>query len=608
MMFAGWVHTVQWREPWWLLLALQPLILYILNHMRGRHRTAAYVEPALAPWVRRGTDTPLWRRFLSRATALALAWVLFAGAMAGPRIPVAVPGSAVKAGVNIMAVIDLSRSMTAADVNPTRFERAREKLYTFLDRLGVNRLGIVVFAGRAHLMAPPTGDRAVLRNYLQALSPGLLPTEGSNLSAGIALARRELRRDGGPGAILVLADGDGMDAKAVISTAGSVPVYLLGMGTVEGDAIPLPGGGWLRIDGHAVITRLNETGLRRVARATGGRYITVRGDDSDIASLYSDINTRLQRPSRGRTPGHIVWHELYPWLLLPAILLLFLAAFSLRRRLPGALVCALLATAFASPPPARAESQANLARRAYAAYLHKDYARAIRLYEGVAGYGGDMGIGVCAYRQGAYTRAVRRFTRAVLAAPDNRTRATALFNLGNSYFQLAKYGTAAGVFADARRYRPDYPHARANQAFALALQREVDARLGQPPPGTLGGSGPQPSRAPGSGTDLGNTMVVLGESKTRGREVLPQLPPLSQQNLTELIARGVRRATSAGGYVQSHEDQSPAGENQPLSAARARLEELQDRESRLWKRLFQIEEGFPGPVDKPEPIPGVKPW
>ena len=604
--------ALHWREPLWLLLALQPLVLFGLRARQRRDRLAAWADRPLQPWA----TAPPSRARLSRTLLWSLAWLLLAVAAAGPRQPLDVPGAPQRAGLDILLVLDLSRSMQATDVAPGRLQRARIEIHELLDHLQRHRhqrIGLIVFAGRPHLFVPPTTDPAALRFYLQQLDELRLPFRGSRPAAALALARRELAASGHPGAVVLLTDGDFPDLdeagrerllEVARGLAGDdIPVSVLGLGSVEGEAIARPGGGWLTdAAGRPVISRMDEDLLAELANQGGGRYRAVTDDDSDWQAIYDEGIARRAVPLAGTAGRDVIWREDYPWALLPAILLLF-AALSPRawpRRWPGRALLPALLLLLLLPPAVRADPL----RDAYAAFARGDWLAAREGYAAISGYAGRLGEGASRYRLGDMAGAVRQFGQAALAAETDTQRATALFNLGNSLFRLGDYAAAADVYADALRYRPDHAASRRNRRLSLLLQKRVEQRLQREAGARRAGRGPRRGRTDGpvevdesSALSLGDETTTRGHGNGRSARTPDEFERLLQKGIehARLAASG-----RSGGHIRIWQ--------QGTTAARLRMQALDDERARLFTRLFEMEAGFPGPLAEPETLPGVAPW
>ncbi len=466
-----WVQ-LEWTHPGWALLALQPLLMEFLLKLR-RDQVRHYADAKLLPWVlREAVNRQHERRQLLRHFA---AWLLLAGALAGPRLPL--PGDAAQQArpqhaLDVMVLLDVSSSMYAQDVSPQRLQRAKLELLDLLPRLHGERLGLIAFSGSAGLIMPPNRDEAAFRHFLSLADPGLFEAQGTALASALDLALRSFPEDATPHrAILLLSDAEtsalsGPGGEAVWAMADKlkqarVPLYILGVGSEQGATVTLPDGGHLVSEGEEVVSRMDADGFADLARKTDGKFIKVADGDGDWQALYDNGLATL--PGGAPLREQIVaWHALYGWLLAPALGLLawpYLKKYNIFKRFFVSSVVLLIAIGHA------AESRADEAA-AYAAYQANQLARAQALYAQVPGYAARMGEGAAAYRRQDYLYALKQFTVALLQASSLTQREQALFNIGNSYYMAGNYRAAAESFFGVLHYRQDNADARANLALA----------------------------------------------------------------------------------------------------------------------------------------------
>ncbi|MEI6861414.1 MAG: VWA domain-containing protein [Verrucomicrobiota bacterium] len=236
---------------------------------------------------------------------------------------------------DILIAMDLSRSMLAPDVKPTRLERARLLVTSLLEKLHGERVGLVVFSGTAFLQSPLSGDYEILREFLPALGPDYLPEGGTNYSA---LADTALAAFGNGSAadrfLIILSDGEADDdswrSRLDELKAKGVRIIGLGVGTAEGAMIPDGTGQFVKDErGAVVLTKLDSSTLRALADATGGAY----ADASGWVDLSQLLETTVERGRRGafREADRVRLAERFQWVLAPALLLL---AWSFWREFP----------------------------------------------------------------------------------------------------------------------------------------------------------------------------------------------------------------------------------------------------------------------------------
>jgi Ca-activated chloride channel family protein len=225
--------------------------------------------------------------------------------------------------------MDISTSMLAEDVAPSRLERARQLAGRITDELRSERIGLILFAGNAYMQSPLTTDWAAIRSYLQAADPSQAGTQGTAIADAIALVTRG-GEPGKPtgGLIVLLTDGEDHDEGAVAAIreaarAGWV-THVVGVGTEAGGPIPIltSAGRDVKRDenGEPVRTRLNSNLLRELASAGGGAFHDLSREREIPGELRQAIDAATQR--RAATRVFAEHRTLYAWVLLPAILLL----------------------------------------------------------------------------------------------------------------------------------------------------------------------------------------------------------------------------------------------------------------------------------------------
>lgn len=509
------LQHLYWRETWWLLLAALPLVFGWWR--RARHvRLLRYADAGLLPWAARFSVVQTSARW--RTLAHGLAWVLLALAAAGPRQPLEVhDGQPVSHHrVTIMAVLDVSASMRATDIAPNRLARARLELLDWLPRLQGERVGLIVYAGAAGMLLPPTDDPALLQRALDQAGSNLIEAHGTNLAAALDLARTQLQATPGKArAILLLTDAEAgsVDERAQAAVdnlqRARLPLFVLGLGSETGAPVPLPDGGFAERDGVQIQSWMAASSYSQWAHTTGGRFVAVSDGDADWSALHDRGIAGLPGdPAEAVAAG--AWRELYAWCLLPALLLLMMLY--MPRRVAALLPLAVLGAMLASP-----ETWADEAA-AWQAWQRKQYAAAQTLYSQAGGFRGQMGAGAAAWRQADNAAAARHFGAALLLAETDRQRADALYNLGNAHYVRGQWQAAWEAFETVLRMRPDDGNARSNrdhawqrlrrQQSAATMQSDLGGRRGFLAGGRIQMDG-QNGRAPDD-PDSGPSAMQIG--------------------------------------------------------------------------------------------------
>ena len=473
-----------WQEfhflrPWWLLGALPALALAALwarKHLAGSHWQEA-VEPRLL-------DALLERTQQSRhrwtAWAAALALLVGAAALAGPtwqRLPQPVE----RKEDGLVILFDLSLSMYAQDLSPSRLARAGHKIADVLRARDEGFTALVAYAGDGHVVAPLTDDVRTIENLLTALSPAMMPVFGSNPASGLDLAL-ELFANAhiAQGRLLMVTDGIDRVSEVTARCSRRFPLSILGVGTVAGAPIPLEfanqPGQHLR-DGQGQIVRavLDGDRLATVADLCHGRYRPIGVGDADIGHLLA-TPLPSEDASREADREFDVWADFGYWgavLLLPVLLLGF-------RR--GVLACALICLL---PFPASAGLWDDLWQRrdqqGWQALQDGSPAEAAQLFEDIDWRSAAR------YRSQDYPGAVQGWSEA--KTPTDH------YNLGNALAQLGDYPAAIAAYDQALASAPDHEDAAFNKALMeqlLEQQAGEEAQSGsQPSPGENDDQPPQ---------------------------------------------------------------------------------------------------------------------
>jgi Ca-activated chloride channel family protein len=369
--------------------------------------------------------------------------------------------------------VDLSRSMDAVDVTPTRLERAKLKIKALLARRDGGRTAIYAYAGSTHLVLPLTDDASLLQTFADALQTRIMPVPGRDMALALHTIDTDLKQEPVPGTILFLTDGvDPAAAGAFRAQAhrGRSQPVLLALGTEQGGPLRDAAGGLAQQDGARVFARLDVAALRRFGDDSGIPVATFTPDsDDDVVWVQRHVQSHLERMQGGERKR---WKD-EGWWLVPPIALLAMLGFrkGWTVRWSAGL---LLALALAAPPGARAQpasppaAQADAARpwrfadlwlthdqQGRRAFEQGDFGRAATLFDD------PMWRGIAQYRAGQYARAVQSFAQVDSARAD--------YNLGNALARQGQYQQAAARYRQALRRQPQWPAAAANLALMEKL-------------------------------------------------------------------------------------------------------------------------------------------
>ena len=465
----------EWLHALWLL----PLgaALFWWAEQRRRALISRIVAPKLRSLLA-GSTSP-FRRWLRAACVLG-ALGLLAVTLAGPQLgydTLEVPHR----GRDVIIAMDVSRSMLATDVAPTRLQRAKLLAEDLVGELGSDRLGLVAFAGSAFLQAPLTLDHGAVLAAVDELDTDLIPKGGTNIAAAIRACEEAFgKAEGFSRAIVIISDGEELDADGLEAArqagAAGIRIFTVGVGSEEGSEIPLGPGEFVRDQsGKVVQSRLDAARMREIAEVTGGFYVPL---DEDAARLLStDGIGRMQEvemsASASRRPI-----ERYQWPLGVAVALLCLQALvGERRRRPFAVAALWLLSASSGWSSGLDEYNAGNYEQA-----RQEFEQRLRMEPDAPGL--QLNAGTAAYRLQDYGKASEFFSRAMLA-DDPLLRSSAEFNLGNTLFRqgegqedkekkVTDWKDAIAKYEAALKTRPDYTEAKENKERVEELLKQLE--------------------------------------------------------------------------------------------------------------------------------------
>ncbi len=202
-------------------------------------------------------------------------------------------------GIDLMICLDVSNSMMAQDIKPNRLERAKQSIVRLIDNLEGDRLGIIVFAGKAYTQLPITTDYAAAKMFTSSINTGIVPTQGTAIAEAIELAANGFGETKHNKAIVVITDGEDHEGsvleQAEAAVKKNITIYSIGMGLPEGAPIPVFSGniqtGYKKDrDGQTIMTKLDETLLQRLASMGKGMYVRATTSETGLTKIFDDIS------------------------------------------------------------------------------------------------------------------------------------------------------------------------------------------------------------------------------------------------------------------------------------------------------------------------------
>lgn len=431
------------------LLVLIPYALIVAlmtRHKLSQGNWSAVCDAALLPYLLQKDAINQSRWPLVAGSVAAFLVIL---ALAGPTWD-RLPSPAFRNDAGLVIVLDLSRSMDAGDVKPSRLTMARFKIADILKQRKDGQTALLVYAGDAFVVTPLTNDTETIASQLSALTTDIMPSEGSN--AGLALEKAvALFKQAGlqKGHILLVSDGvDVESALPAVGTLGNYKLSVLGVGSADGAPIALATGGFLKDrQGAIVVPKLERAELERLANAGHGSYQTLSASDDDIKALLASLDEPLQqKTSITGSRGVEIWNDRGPWLLLLA---LPLAAFSFRK----GVLCFALLLILPFPKTSYALTWQDLWKtkdqQGLQVYQAQDFARAANTFENLAWKT------AAEYKAGQYDKA--------LAALKNGKTSDDFYNKGNALAQSGKLSDALKAYQKSLSLDPNNADAKYNK-------------------------------------------------------------------------------------------------------------------------------------------------
>jgi len=334
-------------EAFYAFVPLTLIIIFYLTSTATSLSWKAVCDDRLLPYIltaggKKSVMLPMLLIMLAASTSIF--------ALAGP-VWKKLPQPVFREESALVIALDLSQSMHATDIKPSRLERAKLKVLDLTKARKGGQTALIVYAATAFTVTPLTDDDNTIANLVPSLEPELMPAQGSNIASALKLSTELLQQAGVTrGDVLVVTDGIPNSARSAIDelTGNGHRLSIIGIGTTEGSPIPMSGGFLTDSSGAIVISRLEPAQLQKAALQGGGMFVSMQADDSDVEKLAELFATkRIKTETEGTELEADIWQEEGPWLLL---LVLPLVALWPRR---GWLLCLALVT-LPMPQPAYA--------------------------------------------------------------------------------------------------------------------------------------------------------------------------------------------------------------------------------------------------------------
>ncbi len=436
-------------RPLWLLalVPLAALIWYMLRQRLSSRLWEKICDRELLPYILIGSVCKR-HRLIEIVTAVSASLLILA--LAGPTWE-RLPQPVFQKESALVIALDLSLSMLADDVQPSRLDRARFKIADLLDKRIEGQTALIVYAGDAFTVTPLTDDSKTIKSQLSALTPMIMPSPGSDADQAMKLSVDLLKQAGmRRGHVLFISDEISQryeDRFRDAAEAGYV-VSVLGIGTAQGAPIRLDNGSFLEApDGSIVIPKLDVAALQQMAAAGSGAYVTSDLSDNDVTRLHSLFESTTAQEQESATDFDTdLWYEFGPWLV---VLALPLFALGFRR----GFICVFAACLILEQQPAMAfdwdKLWLNNDQRAHKALEQEQAEQAAELFDD------ETWKAAAHYRAGDYKAAEQLLNeKAAIASQYNRA---------NSLAKQGRYEEAIAAYDKVLEQQPSHDDARYNR-------------------------------------------------------------------------------------------------------------------------------------------------
>jgi Ca-activated chloride channel family protein len=293
-------------EYLYLLLLLPVIILlWVLNEYRKRRAMLRFgntdLVKKLIPELSRIRPVI---KFIFQLVAISLAIIMLARPQFGSKLK-----EVKRQGVEVIIALDVSNSMLAEDIQPSRLERAKQAISRLVENLENDKIGLIVFAGNAYTQIPITTDYISAKMFLSTIGPEMVPEQGTAIGSAIDLGMRSFSPGTGRSKVMIIiTDGENHEddpvAKAKEAAAAGIIIYTIGIGSSEGVPIAITTNGrrdYLKDpDGNTVITKLDETILKDIALAANGRYVRASNSSTGLDEIYAEIKKLKKQELEGK--------------------------------------------------------------------------------------------------------------------------------------------------------------------------------------------------------------------------------------------------------------------------------------------------------------------
>lgn len=469
------------------LAAIPLMIFFYFNIIKWKDKTSKKIgDPSL---VKALTAQYSSKKFLTKFIIFITAFAFCAFAVAG----LVMPDSTQKInrkGTDLMIALDVSKSMLAQDIKPSRLERAKQVILKIINNSPDDRVGLVIFAGRAYLQMPLTIDHEAAKMYLSAVSPDDIPTQGTVISDALKMSYAAFNpKDKTFKSVLLISDGEDHDDEALKAAKDlgkqGIMINTIGVGSPEGAPIMDPQTGQYKTDskGQTVISKLNEKELSDIAKAANGIYQLYSNTDAVSENIKKHLSNIGKETAISDT-SYTSFKQYFQYFLVVAFLLLLVEFFISEKKKYKIKEASFVIIFMCLSISSFSQNAKSSIIKGNKAYKENNYNAAENEYRDALKKSSDnvtanYNLGNALYKTDKTEEAVKSYDNAISTTNDNSIKQKAFYNKGVAYQKAKKLPECITAYKNALILNPNDEDARQNLQRALKEQQQQQQNKNQ---------------------------------------------------------------------------------------------------------------------------------